>query len=67
MNPYVKPATLKRVPKNMFSTDCLGGIMQLIRHSFKSGRMAERFIAAVLKTVVLKGTGGSNPSPSATV
>ena len=29
------------------------------------GGVAERSIAAVLKTVVLKGTGGSNPSPSA--
>ena len=28
--------------------------------------MAERFNAAVLKTVVLHGTGGSNPSLSAT-
>lgn len=27
--------------------------------------MAEWFKAAVLKTVVLQGTGGSNPSPSA--
>ena len=29
------------------------------------GEMAERFNAAVLKTVVLHGTGGSNPSLSA--
>ena len=29
------------------------------------GEMAEWSIAAVLKTVVLKGTGGSNPSLSA--
>ena len=29
------------------------------------GAMAERLKAAVLKTVVLKGTGGSNPSRSA--
>ena len=28
--------------------------------------MAERLKAAVLKTVVLKGTVGSNPTPSAT-
>ena len=28
------------------------------------GAMAERLKAAVLKTVVLKGTGGSNPSRS---
>ena len=32
---------------------------------FSHGEMAERFNAAVLKTVVLKGTGGSNPSLSA--
>ena len=30
-----------------------------------SGEMAEWSIAAVLKTVVLRGTGGSNPSLSA--
>jgi hypothetical protein len=29
------------------------------------GRMAERFIASVLKTETPKGVGGSNPSPSA--
>ena len=29
------------------------------------GGMAERFKASVLKTDVPKGTGGSNPSPSA--
>ncbi len=29
-----------------------------------SGELAERSIAAVLKTVVLQGTGGSNPSLS---
>ena len=32
----------------------------------KFGEMGERFKPAVLKTVVLKGTGGSNPSLSAT-
>ena len=31
------------------------------------GAMAERLKAAVLKTVVLRGTGGSNPSRSAIV
>ena len=31
------------------------------------GEMAEWSIAAVLKTVVLRGTGGSNPSLSAKV
>ncbi len=31
----------------------------------KQGEMAEWSIAAVLKTVVLRGTGGSNPSLSA--
>ena len=31
----------------------------------KSGEVAEWSIAAVLKTVVLRGTGGSNPSLSA--
>ena len=31
----------------------------------KFGEMAEWSIAAVLKTVVLRGTGGSNPSLSA--
>lgn len=30
-----------------------------------TGEMAEWSIAAVLKTVVLRGTGGSNPSLSA--
>ena len=30
-----------------------------------NGELAERSNAAVLKTVVLKGTGGSNPSFSA--
>ncbi len=30
-----------------------------------SGRMAEWSNAPVLKTGVLRGTGGSNPSPSA--
>lgn len=32
---------------------------------FDCGRVAEWSIAAVLKTVVPRGTGGSNPSPSA--
>lgn len=31
----------------------------------RSGWMAERSKAAVLKTAVVKATGGSNPSPSA--
>lgn len=31
------------------------------------GAMAERLKAAVLKTVVLRGTGGSNPSRSVNV
>ena len=31
----------------------------------KQGKMAEWSIASVLKTEVLKGTGGSNPSLSA--
>ena len=34
--------------------------------SSKPGGMAEWLKAAVLKTVVLKGTVGSNPTPSAT-
>ena len=33
--------------------------------AFQKGRMAEWSIAAVLKTVELRGSGGSNPSPSA--
>ena len=33
--------------------------------TFVPGRMAEWSIAAVLKTVELQGSGGSNPSPSA--
>jgi hypothetical protein len=33
--------------------------------TFAPGEMAERSNAAVLKTVVLQGTGGSNPSLSA--
>ena len=32
---------------------------------FVDGKMAEWSIAAVLKTVELQGSGGSNPSPSA--
>ena len=37
-----------------------------IKHSKRSfGEVAEWSIAAVLKTVVLRGTGGSNPSLSA--
>ena len=35
------------------------------QHGDRSGGMAERFNAPVLKTDVLKGTGGSNPSSSA--
>ncbi len=31
------------------------------------GGVAERFKAVVLKTTVPKGTGGSNPSPSANI
>ena len=34
-------------------------------YTFVPGEMAERSNAAVLKTVVPKGTGGSNPSFSA--
>ena len=33
----------------------------------RAGKMAEWSIAAVLKTVELKGSGGSNPSLSATI
>ncbi len=33
--------------------------------NFAPGEMAERSIAAVLKTVDLQGSGGSNPSLSA--
>ena len=36
-----------------------------IRYTFAPGEMAERSIAAVLKTVELQGSGGSNPSLSA--
>ena len=36
-----------------------------IRVTFASGKMAEWSIAAVLKTVELRGSGGSNPSLSA--
>lgn len=36
------------------------------RATFVPGKMAERSIAAVLKTVVLRGTRGSNPCLSAT-
>ena len=36
-----------------------------IRATFVSGKMAEWSIAAVLKTVELRGSGGSNPSLSA--
>ena len=37
----------------------------LLKGSTATGEMAEWSIAAVLKTVVLRGTGGSNPSLSA--
>ena len=37
-----------------------------IRYTFALGEMAEWSIAAVLKTVELRGSGGSNPSLSAT-
>ena len=37
-----------------------------IRYTFAPGEMAEWSIAAVLKTVELRGSGGSNPSLSAT-
>ena len=36
-----------------------------IRYTFAPGEMAEWSIAAVLKTVELRGSGGSNPSLSA--
>ena len=36
-----------------------------INRTFAPGEMAERSIAAVLKTVDLQGSGGSNPSLSA--
>ena len=36
-----------------------------IRYTFALGEMAEWSIAAVLKTVELQGSGGSNPSLSA--
>ena len=54
------------------------GVAQLVEHRFcnprvgssslsasTTGELAERFNAPVLKTDVLKGTGGSNPSLSA--
>ncbi len=39
--------------------------MEIINIPFIFGEMAEWSIATVLKTVVLRGTGGSNPSLSA--
>ena len=36
-------------------------------HHIFYGEMGEWFIPAVLKTAVLRGTGGSNPSLSATI
>ena len=38
-----------------------------IRYIFAPGEMAEWSIAAVLKTVELRGSGGSNPSLSAKI
>ena len=37
----------------------------LVTYCFAKGKMAERSNAAVLKTVDLRGSGGSNPSLSA--
>ena len=39
--------------------------IELLRYFLAEGKMAEWSIASVLKTEVLKGTGGSNPSLSA--
>jgi hypothetical protein len=42
-----------------------GGLENLSHFILSSGEMAEWSIAAVLKTVELRGSGGSNPSLSA--
>lgn len=49
----------------LFPAKCL--FLMFLLHIFAAanGGMAERFNAPVLKTDVLKGTGGSNPSSSA--
>ena len=39
--------------------------IELLCYFLAKGKMAEWSIASVLKTEVLKGTGGSNPSLSA--
>ena len=40
-------------------------LTKIVSHINNTGEMAEWSNAAVLKTVVLQGTGGSNPSLSA--
>ena len=50
---------------SFFKKVLLGFVIIRIYCSFAAGEMAERFNAAVLKTVVGKTTGGSNPSLSA--
>ena len=44
---------------------CLGWETKIFLHLRTAGEMAEWSNAAVLKTVVPQGTGGSNPSLSA--
>ena len=54
----------KKVKKNLQIKKKYLSLQRLLRGLF-SGEMAEWSIAAVLKTVVPRGTGGSNPSFSA--
>jgi hypothetical protein len=51
---------IKKIKKNIFFFCEIENLA-----TFAAGEMAEWSIAAVLKTVVLRGTGGSNPSFSA--
>ena len=45
--------------------DCLAGMIFCFTFVLAFGGMAEWSIAAVLKTVEVRASGGSNPSPSA--
>lgn len=54
----VLQTVLKRYIKRIFGSSCL-------RQYFCAGEMAERSNAAVLKTVEVQASGGSNPSLSA--
>ena len=58
--------TISLPPTCRLDTTEISLTLRLVQSARQYGRVAEWSIAAVLKTAEPQGSGGSNPSPSAT-